>query len=177
MKYFGHTGAAMLDGGMPAWVAAGYRLESGQARIGQSPLADYQERRELVLSTEEVAKDLQTASIVLVDARAPERFNGELEPIDRLPGHIPGAVNYPFNKNLGANGLFKPAHDIRNGLDDLLGKFAPEQLVNMCGSGVTACHNIFAAELAGLKCFRLYVGSWSEWIQDSSRPVETLAKK
>ncbi len=110
---------------------------------------------------------------VLVDVRAGERFSGEIEPIDSVAGHIPGSVNYPFQQNLSANGTFKPARDIRRGIAGRLqGDHLAKDMVYMCGSGVTACHTLFAAELAGLHGAKLYAGSWSEWIRDPSRPVE-----
>ncbi len=108
---------------------------------------------------------------MLADARARERFTGQNETIDSVAGHIPGSVNYPYNINLAPNGMFKTVEDVRSGLLELAGSHPTKELVHMCGSGVTACHNIFAAELSGLPGSRLYVGSWSEWIQDPSRPI------
>ena len=125
----------------------------------------------MVISTSEIMEGLHTDTIVLVDARAPKRFNGELEAIDSVAGHIPGAVNYPFDANLYPDGIFRPAEQLKNGMLPLAGDHDAKNLVHMCGSGVTACHNIFATELAGLEGSKLYVGSWSEWIRDPSRPV------
>jgi len=172
MRYFGHDCAALLDGGIPAWWAAGYEIESGQARVSSVPDAEFKLHHKLVLSTTEIVDGLRRSEIVLVDARAPERFSGQIEPIDSVAGRIPGSVNYPYNLNLNANGTFKTVEEIRDGLLTLAGSHQAQDLVHMCGSGVTACHNIFAAGLAGLPGSRLYVGSWSEWIQDPSRPVE-----
>lgn len=171
MKYFGHDSAAMLDGGITAWTKAGYELESGPVQIAPAPLVSFDERSELVLSTPKIMEAMTTGAILLVDARAPERFDGEVEPIDRVAGHIPGSFNYPFNLNLNSSGLFKSAREIRKGFSKLIENQTSKELVHMCGSGVTACHNIFAAELAGIMHCKLYVGSWSEWIQDPSRPV------
>jgi thiosulfate/3-mercaptopyruvate sulfurtransferase len=112
-------------------------------------------------------------SIRLVDARAAERFAGLQEPIDPVAGHIPGAVNRFWQKNLTPEGRFKPAEALRKEYEEILAGKAPGQTVHMCGSGVTACHNIFAMELAGLAGARLYPGSWSEWCADKSRPVST----
>ena len=172
MKYFGHESAAMLDGGINAWIKAGYPLEGGPVEVKSVPVAGYKENKQLVLSSDEVAQCLDSDSIVLIDARAPERFTGKVEPIDRVAGHIPGAVNYPFNLNLDADGLFKSVSDIRESFSVLTKEPDSKNFVHMCGSGVTACHNIFAAELAGIEVGKLYVGSWSEWIQNPSRPVE-----
>ncbi len=124
------------------------------------------------MSTAEIIKGLESNAIVLADARAAERFTGKVEPIDTVAGHIPGSVNYPYNMNLVPNGMFKPMEEVRSGLQELAGSHAAQDLVHMCGSGVTACHNILAGELTGLPGSRLYVGSWSEWIQNPSRPVE-----
>ena len=172
MRYFGHDCAVLLDGGIPAWWAAGYKLESGPASTASLPTANFSVRDDLVMSTAEIIEGLDRNGIVLADARAAERFTGKIEPIDAVAGHIPGSVNYPYNMSLGPNGMFKPVEEVRSGLQKLAGSHTAQELVHMCGSGVTACHNIFAGELSGLKGSRLYVGSWSEWIQDPSRPVE-----
>jgi thiosulfate/3-mercaptopyruvate sulfurtransferase len=171
MKYFGHGGAAMLDGGFAAWKAAGYDLEKGAPEPKPAPLFPCKARPELVLTTDAVSSCLEDGSILLVDARAPERFRGEVEPIDRVAGHIPGSINYPFNLNLSPDNLFKPAPELHAGLSVLTDEATARDIVHLCGSGVTACHNIFAAEMAGLGEQKLYVGSWSEWIQDPGRPI------
>lgn len=172
MSYFGHGNAALLDGGIPAWWAAGYELESGQPSTSSQPVASYKLCDDLVMTTPEIVESLGRNSIVLADARAPERFTGEIEPIDSVAGHIPGSVSYPYNINLAPNGVFKPVEEVRQGLLTLAGEHEAKDLVHMCGSGVTACHNIFAGELVGLPSSKLYVGSWSEWIQDPARPIE-----
>lgn len=171
MRYFGHDCAALLDGGIPAWWAAGYELESGPSLTSSLPVAGFRVCDDLMMSTSEIVEGLHRGRIVVADARARERFTGEVEPIDPVAGHIPGSVNYPYNMNLVPNGMFKTVEEVRNGLLTLTGGHKPQDMVHMCGSGVTACHNIFAAELAGLKGSKLYVGSWSEWIRDPSRPV------
>ena len=171
MKYFGNSGVALLDGGISAWRSAGYELESGPVAVSPSPPAELKVCHDLVMTTSEVVEKLDEKEIVLADARASERFMGEIEPIDRVAGHIPGSVNYPYHLNLTANSTFKTVEEIRHGLLTLTENHEAQELVHMCGSGVTACHNIFATELAGLMNSKLYVGSWSEWIQDPSRPV------
>ena len=172
MKYFGHDCAALLDGGIPAWWAAGYEIESGPSTVTKLPPASFEICDALEISTLEIIEALGRDEIVLADARARERFTGQFEPIDAVAGHIPGSVNYPYNINLAPNGTFKPVKDIRRELLKLAGSHNSQDVVHMCGSGVTACNNIFAAELAGLTGSRLYVGSWSEWIHDPSRPIE-----
>lgn len=173
MRYFGHGNAALLDGGIPAWWAAGYEVESGQKPAYRQAVAGYKICGEQVVSTSQIIEGLDKKQIVLADARAHERFTGEIEPIDSVAGHIPGSVNYPYNMSLTPNGRFKQVEQVRDGLVALAGSHEARNLVHMCGSGVTACHNIFAGELTGLSGAKLYVGSWSEWIQDPSRPIET----
>lgn len=173
MKYFGQENAALLDGGFPAWQAAELATEHGEIQTQAGTPAILSTRNELVASTAELVEGLGRKNITLVDARARARFAGETEPIDAVAGHIPGAVNYPFSLNLDAADKFRTPAVIRNGLADLNAGCETAERVHMCGSGVTACHNLFATELAGLPAARLYVGSWSEWIQDPSRPVST----
>lgn len=172
MKYFGHDCGALLDGGIDAWRKAGYELEAGSATATPTPAVALSAQTGLVAATADIARDLPVQGIVLVDARAGERFRGEVEPIDPVAGHVPGAVNYPYSRVLTADGTFRSAGEIRSSLETLSGGRQPGDLVHMCGSGVTACLNLFAAELAGLPGGKLYAGSWSEWCRDSSRPVE-----
>jgi len=172
MKYFGHDCAALLDGGLAAWKEAGFELESGNVVTAVASAVACQAQDELVLSSPDIVEGLAGHEIVLADARANERFNGEIEPIDSVAGHIPGAVNYPLTLNFSDNGRFKLVDELANGLQNLIGNYQAKNLVHMCGSGVTACLNLFAAELAGFNGSKLYVGSWSEWIRDPSRPIE-----
>ena len=113
---------------------------------------------------------------MLMDARAPERYRGDLEPIDRLPGHIPGAVNYFFQQNVDERGVFRSPDELREQLSAAIGTIPPERVVAYCGSGVTACQNLLAMEHVGLTGAKLYAGSWSEWSSDPARPVERSAK-
>ena len=167
MKYFGQDCCVLLDGGFKAWCEAGLELESGPAEPVESSAEHLVGDHRLVRTTAEVVDDLAGREILLVDARSAERFAGEIEPIDTVAGHVPGAVNYPFTLNLEPDGTFKPVAEIRTGLQAIGG----QTQVHMCGSGVSACANLFAAELAGMEPPKLYVGSWSEWIRDPSRPI------
>jgi thiosulfate/3-mercaptopyruvate sulfurtransferase len=117
--------------------------------------------------------ELQRAGAILVDARAAPRYRGEQEPIDAVAGHVPGALNRPFFANVTADGRFRPPAELKGELDALLAGREPEQLIAMCGSGVTACHLLLALAVAGLPGAKLYAGSWSEWIRDPSRPIRT----
>jgi thiosulfate/3-mercaptopyruvate sulfurtransferase len=124
------------------------------------------------LDADQVQAGLGRPDRIIVDARAPDRFRGENESIDPVGGHIPGARNRFFRDNLGPDGRFKPADQLRQEWTEALAAFAPEQVVHQCGSGVSACHNLLAMEIAGLPGARLYAGSWSEWCADPARPVE-----
>lgn len=172
MKYFGHDCAALLDGGFTAWQSAGYELESGRVSTSSATPSNFIASGEMVVVTTEILDGLGKRGRTLVDVRASERYNGEFEPIDSVAGHIPGSVNYPLQLNLTQNGRFKPVQQIREGLLGLSKGIEAKDVVYMCGSGVTACHTLFAADLAGLNGSKLYAGSWSEWIRDQSRPVE-----
>lgn len=175
MKYFGHDCAGLLDGGIASWQSAGYELENGQTSIVETVATRLETRNELVVSASDILENISSHTSALVDVRASERYKGEVEPLDTVAGHIPGAFNYPLQMNLSANGKFKSKQEIRDGLLAVVESHQAEHVVYMCGSGVTACHTIFAAELAGLDRSRLYAGSWSEWIRDASRPVNIVA--
>jgi len=177
MKYFGHDCVALLDGGFKAWLAAGLPTESVQPTARKTAPVSLQADAGMVVTTADVLDNLDGNSFTLADVRAAERFRGEVEPIDPVAGHIPGAVSYPLQRNLAADGTFRSRAAIREGMLSLSGDRPASDLVFMCGSGVTACHALFAGELAGLGPSRLYAGSWSEWIRDPSRPVETTPAK
>ena len=167
LRWLGHEAVAVLDGGTAAWLAAGGTLDTvpGTAR----PQGPYPARLPAMpmLQADELLRSL--GRLTVLDARAPERFRGEVEPLDPVAGHIPGALNRFFKDNLQADGRFKPASDLRETFAALVAD--PAQLVHQCGSGVTACHNLLAMEHAGLAGSALYPGSWSEWCADPARPV------
>ena len=175
LRWIGHDQVALLDGGLKAWIAGGGELDTDSPRMveGAAP-AGHPGEHEAAVSTNDLARSLER--VTLIDARSAERFRGESEPLDDVAGHVPGALNRPFTDNLGPGGLFLDADELQRQFLSLEGVAAPTNdvdVVHMCGSGVTACHNILAMELAGLGGSRLYVGSWSEWIRDASRPVAT----
>lgn len=172
LRWLGHDAVAALDGGFAAWTTAGFPIERGDAappRPGTSPLAIRPPRVHAV-AIGEVERGLVGTRHLLVDARAPERYRGEREPIDPIAGHIPGAVNRPSSNNL-AGGRFKPAGLLAAEWQALLGRRAVDEVVVYCGSGVTACHHLLALAHAGMPGARLYPGSWSEWCRDPARPV------
>jgi len=175
LRWLGHSKAAVLNGGIKAWIAAGGTLESGEAAPADAPSSRHADSPRPdstpVVNAADVAAALRDPATLLVDARAPERYAGNVEPIDPVAGHIPGAVNHPFSTNLDADGRFLPAALLKaRWLERLAGR-DPRHLIAMCGSGVTACHNLLALEVAGLSGAKLYAGSWSEWIRDPSRPI------
>lgn len=169
LRWMGHGAVAVLDGGLDAWRAAGGSLDAQPSQPAAAP--PYPERPTLAATLDAAALSAQLGRVPLVDARAPERFRGEVEPLDPVAGHIPGALNRFFKDNLGADGRFKPAAVLRAEFEALLGRDGAAQAVHHCGSGVTASHNLLAMEQAGLAGSRLYPGSWSEWCADPSRPV------
>jgi thiosulfate/3-mercaptopyruvate sulfurtransferase len=125
------------------------------------------------VTADDLARLLASGDCVLLDARAAERFEGKIEPLDPKAGHVPGARNHPYTRNLDADGRFLGANTLRQQFSTLLGSAPPSAVVSMCGSGVTACHTLLALELAGLEGARLYAGSWSEWCRDPGRPIAT----
>ena len=171
LKWAGHEAVAVLDGGLQAWQAAGGEV------TGRAEPSHFQSNFELrpplrrLVTTGEVLRDLGGAQTV-VDARAAPRFRGEVEPLDPVAGHIPGALNRPFSQNLGPDGRFKPPAQLRQEFEQLLAGRDPATVVHHCGSGVSAVPNVLAMELAGLGPTGLYAGSWSEWCSDPARPVE-----
>jgi thiosulfate/3-mercaptopyruvate sulfurtransferase len=172
LRWLGHEAVAVLDGGLPAWVEAGGAVNDADV-ARSSTTAPYPERASLVSSVDADALLARLGRTPLIDARAPERFRGEVEPLDAQAGHIPGALNRCYRDNLRADGRFKPAEALRAEFTPLLGAAAPGEVVHQCGSGVTACHNLLAMEHAGLAGSLLYPGSWSEWSSDPSRPIAT----
>lgn len=169
LRWLGHDRVALLDGGLQAWQAAGGALTPELPR--RPPKVFTARVRDAMVDADYVRAFLQTSRMHLVDARSPDRYRGENETIDRVGGHIPGAINRFFRENLQADGRFKPAAELRAEWLAVLAGSSPDQVVHQCGSGVSACHNMLAMEIAGLPGSRLYAGSWSEWCADCGRPV------
>jgi thiosulfate/3-mercaptopyruvate sulfurtransferase len=165
LKWLGHESVALLDGGIQSWQALGYACSDVSPDIIETHFVRKHSVYE-TLSTQQIC----SGDYQLIDARASARYLGEVEPIDAIAGHVPGAVNYPFSDNLNEQGLFKSKLELLNQWQGI----ADTNNVHMCGSGVTACHNILSMVYAGLPVTRLYTGSWSEWIRDSSRPVSSV---
>jgi len=172
LRWLGHQAVAVLDGGFPAWRKAGLPLTAALPAVRPTVFNGQPDDR-LWLTTAQVL-GLPSENVVL-DARAAARFRGEMEPIDPVAGHIPGAVNLPTEGNLTADGHFLPVTELRARFAAALGERPLTTVVHSCGSGVTACHNLLAMEAADLHGSRLYPGSWSEWIRDPNRPRATGA--
>jgi thiosulfate/3-mercaptopyruvate sulfurtransferase len=165
-------GVFILDGGLKAWHAAGFPLSLDAPVMEPGTLTGTPDNR-LLLDAEHLQKRLDQPGLTLIDARGLPRFRGEAEPIDPIAGHIPGAQCAAFTENLGSDGRFLPAEQLRQRFAAKLQDRSPDELVAYCGSGVTACHNLFALCLAGYPLGKLYAGSWSEWITDPQRAITT----
>lgn len=163
LGWLGHDAVAVLNGGWPKWEQTGYAI-SADLSVPTPRVFTANVRSERLVDAETVAKVQNDPAQLLVDSRAPQRYRGEVEPIDPVAGHIEGAVNRPFACNFSADGGMKEPEVLRARFNDLLGDKKPEQTVFYCGSGVTACHNLLAMAHAGIGDGKLYAGSWSEWI-------------
>lgn len=170
LRWVGHEAVAVLDGGLPAWEALGLPLS--KESVSRAP-GNIEAKPPLATTAgvPDIMANLEQPSRTVIDARAPDRFRGENETLDPVGGHIPGAKNRFFKENLHSGGRFKPAAQLRQEFAALVD--APEAAIMQCGSGVTACHNLLAMEVAGLRGAALYPGSWSEWCADPARPVAT----
>lgn len=170
LGWAGHTHAMLLDGGFSAWQAEGLPVDQSVPALQQG-IYPISPGSLPIMTTDEVQIAGEAGQLTLIDARDSRRFAGEVEPIDTRAGHVPGAVNRPFQANLDAAGRFLPVPQLRDEFAALLNSAGQKNVACMCGSGVTACHHLFAMQLAGLKPqASLYVGSWSEWIRDPLRP-------
>ncbi|GLQ95215.1 sulfurtransferase [Dyella acidisoli] len=168
LRLCGVREAVVLDGGYAAWKAANLPISQAIPQRQPTQVSMHYDASQVVLDHSAVAN---TPDDLLLDARAAPRYRGEVEPIDRVAGHVPGAANRPFTDNLQADGHFKSPAELKQEFRAVIGDHAPSHVVHMCGSGVTACHNLLAMEHAGLAGSRLYAPSWSGWISDPSRPI------
>ena len=175
LRWLGHPAVAVLDGGWPAWQAAGLACDSEPPASPTARTLPCNPDWHQVVDSDALLGQLQRDGheLLLLDVRTRERFAGDAEPIDPVAGHIPGAINLPLQSNIGSDGRFLAPSALRALYDAALGGHPSEAVVAMCGSGVTACHSLLAMEIAGLHGGRLYAGSWSEWIRDPARPIAT----
>jgi thiosulfate/3-mercaptopyruvate sulfurtransferase len=172
LRWVGHTRAAVLDGGWAGWNRAKLPVTIEQPAVEAATFTGRVQQDAAADSAQIVAR-LKDRKATVIDARSPDRYRGENETLDPVAGHIPGAINRFFKLNLGDDGCFKPAGALKKEFGAMLNSHAPDTVIHQCGSGVTACHNLLAMEIAGLSGSRLYPGSWSEWVSDRRRPVAT----
>lgn len=172
LRWLGHQNVALLDGGLPKWVREKRPMSAELPQLAPQSFA-CSPQAGISVDASAVDRFRLSADHRLIDARPEQRFTGEREPLDAVAGHIPGAVNWVFEENLDMDGTFLPADELLENYLRLIGEVDPVNVIHTCGSGVTACHNILAMEVAGLTGSRLYPGSWSEWITDPARAVAT----
>jgi thiosulfate/3-mercaptopyruvate sulfurtransferase len=170
LRWVGHAKVAVLDGGWQAWLAAGRPLTQAVPAPRAASFTGKPDDNARV-DAKYVQERLNSPDMVLVDARANDRYHGQNETIDPVAGHIPGALNRFFKDNLDAQGRFRKPEELRAAFAPLMGNLPAAKVIHQCGSGITACHNLFAMEVAGIHGSKLYPGSWSEWIADPSRPI------
>lgn len=168
LRWIGHSAVAVLDGGLPAWTNANGSLNTKMS-VPKKGLISEKTSLVNVVDVSDVVTNISSKQKTLVDARSPDRFRGENETLDKVGGHIPGAINRFYKDNLQLNGCFKLPEELRTELSAIIQD--PQQAIMQCGSGVTACHNLLALETAGMTGAALYPGSWSEWCSDLTRPV------
>lgn len=171
LRWLGHDRVAVLDGGFAKWLRESRSVATEAPAAHPTTFVPLHVRP--TVNATGVAASLPRHDLLLLDARAAERYRGDIEPIDAVAGHIPGALNRPYARNLAADGTFRPARELRSEIDSILHGRAPGDVVHYCGSGVSACHNLLAMSIAGYPLTRLYPGSWSEWSADPKRPVAT----
>ena len=170
LRWLGHDAVALLDGGLPTWQREQRAISADAPQVIPKQFVP-NIRDDMRVGADAVLDALRTGSALIVDARAEMRFIGEIEPLDPVAGHVPQAKNLPFDDNLSMAGTLMTAEELRELYGNLLDGKPPQQVIHMCGSGVTACHNILAMEIAGLTGSKLYAGSWSEWVADPAHPV------
>ncbi len=170
LRWVGHEAVAVLDGGWDTWLQAGKPVTAERPLIVPGAFSG-RPRESMAVDAGYVESRLNGGDMRLIDARSAERFRGENETLDPVGGHVPGALNRFFKLNLDTKGRFKEAAQLQSEFAKLLGATPPAQVVHQCGSGVTACHNVLAMEIAGLTGSKLYPGSWSEWCSDPARPL------
>lgn len=170
LRWLGHEAVAVLDAGYPKWMREKHLVTTEPPKIQPRQFLPTI-NNSMWVDADRVMEMTRAKDGLVLDARSEERFRGEVEPLDKVAGHIPGANNLPYEDNLDFSGEFMSDEALREHYQSVLGKVPPQKVVHMCGSGVTACHNILAMEHAGLSGAKLYAGSWSEWITDPNRPV------
>jgi thiosulfate/3-mercaptopyruvate sulfurtransferase len=173
IRWLGHPSVALMDGGYQKWARENRPITAETWPAPSRGVCPSLPERSQWLSSAQVLGQIGSGHGKLLDSRMEMRFRGEVDPIDPVAGHVPGAINWPFDENLDMDGTFLAPEALRETYQALLRGTPPEKVVHMCGSGVTACHSLLAMEVAGLPGSKLYAGSWSEWITDPARPIAT----
>ena len=173
MKWLGHDNVAVLNGGLNSWVKNGNKLVTSPTIFEKSSF-EPNVRPDMVASLADVENAQYGMSTILLDARSKERYEGISDPVDPIAGHVPGAISHPLGTNLDRTGKFKTKEELKHNFNKISSELNEKDIISMCGSGITACHNILALEMCGVKNVKLYVGSWSEWITDPNRTVVTI---
>jgi len=176
LKWLGHNNVAVLDGALGAWMSNGGKLSTNPT-IFEREIFHPSINDEMHVSIKDVEDAQYKMSKLIIDARSKERYLGIKDEVDPVAGHIPGAISHPLGQNLDKNGHFKSPEELRHIFNKLVGDTSSSDIISMCGSGITACHNILALEISGIKGVSLFVGSWSEWITDKDRPIATIDHK
>ena len=173
MKWLGHDDVAVLNGGLNSWVKNGNNLVTSPTLFEKSYF-EPKVRPDMIASLSDVENAQYGMNTILLDARSKERYEGISDPVDPIAGHVAGAISHPLGTNLDRTGKFKTKEELKHNFDKISNELKEKDIISMCGSGITACHNILALEISGIKNVRLYVGSWSEWITDPNRTVVTI---
>lgn len=173
LKWLGHDDVAVLDGGLNSWVKNGNKLVTKHT-IHEKSYFEPSVNHEMVATVKDVEEAQYAMNILLLDARSKERYDGVSDPVDPIAGHVPGAISHPLGNNLDRIGKFKSPKELKYNFDKISPELSDKLIISMCGSGITACHNILSLEMIGIKGVKLYVGSWSEWITDPNRPIATI---
>ena len=173
LKWLGHANVAVLDGALGGWMASGGKLTQDNTVFERSVFTP-NAQDDMYVSINDVEDAQYKMNKLIIDARSKERYLGIKDPVDPIAGHIPGAISHPLGQNLDKKGHFKSPEELKHSFSKLIGETESGDIISMCGSGITACHNILALEIAGVCGIKLYVGSWSEWIMDKNRPIATI---
>ena len=173
MKWLGHDDVAVLNGGLNSWVKNGNKLVTSPTLFEKSYF-EPKVRPDMIASLSDVENAQYGMNTILLDARSKERYEGISDPVDPIAGHVAGAISHPLGTNLDRTGKFKTKEELKHNFDKISNELKEKDIISMCGSGITACHNILALEISGIKNVKLYVGSWSEWITDPNRTVVTI---
>jgi len=175
LRWLGHENVAVLNGGINHWIKNGNKLVKDITKIERNSFT-YTINNSMQVNIDDVEDAQYKMSKIILDARSKERYQGIKDPVDPICGHVPGAISHPCMSNLSPDGLFRSESELKHIYNKIIGDTDGEDIISMCGSGVTACHNILALKIAGIDGVKLYVGSWSEWITDRNRPIAKIEK-